>query len=201
MKCQGRLFIGLISSVLLFSCGTKEEKKAASKQWASFPVAIYADSAILADGNAQSDFFDAIDFWDSHAGRKVFDYRGAWDTQTSPYVGDALNPSAIIANVVFLQSPWNFSSNIAGQTVILFNSSGIHGSMIMINPNVPFCTGDCPGNFGTSRRKVFAHELGHFIGLDHNSNDPSNIMYPQIQPGGSLNALQIDSTSLQNLVR
>ena len=72
--------------------------------------------------------------------------------------------------------------------------------MIMINPDVPFCSGDCVGQYyANSARKNLAHELGHFIGLQHIS-DVNNVMYPVLQPGGTLDSVSIDQTALAELI-
>ena len=152
-------------------------------------VAIYALASGLAkdevermvkDAQAHSDFQDAMHFWEQIVGKQLFDYRGDWNGQV--YSGG----DSISQNSLFAQSPWSYASNIAAQTIVLSQSSQIQGAVIMVNPNTSFCGGDCTGQrSSTSMRKVFAHELGHFIGLSH-VQDTSNIMYPDALPGGSL---------------
>lgn len=75
-------------------------------------------------------------------------------------------------------------------------SQEINGAMIMFNPNTRFCAGDCERDPRLiSQKKSYAHELGHFLGLDHITN-VSNIMYPDAVPGGSLEGVAVDLDAL-----
>ena len=70
MTRQGWL-LGLLVAPLLVGCAKEKEKKTG---WQSFPVAIYADAALTSDRQAEEDLFTAMSFWESHAGRKLFDF-------------------------------------------------------------------------------------------------------------------------------
>ncbi len=193
---QGRLVrsVQLLFVFLLSACGSQHQG------WGSFPVAIYADSQFLATGNMASDFQDAMTFWEAKAGKKLFDYKGTW-TGNDVYNGAATAPSAINANVIFFQNPWPFSPSIIGQTTVNTSNTEIKASMIMINPNTSFCPGSCKGAYNSiSERKVIAHELGHFLGLQH-VNDINNLMYPESEPGGDLTAVTIDEVSFKALTQ
>ena len=193
MICQGRLFGSLLLVVLLSACG------GAHSGWSAFPVPIYADPVLVSSATALSDFNDGMAFWEAKAGKKLFDYKGTWQGQSPPYAGTANNPSTIYGNVIFFPTTWTLGQNVAGLTTVSSQPQGISVAMIAINPNLSYCTGDCVGETNrTSERKDFTHELGHFLGLQH-VQDINNIMYPVLQPGGSLNAVSIDTGTLLQL--
>ena len=148
---------------------------------------------------AQQDLQDAMAFWEQKAGKTLFDYKGIWDN-SQPYTGTPDAPGTITNNVIFFQNPWPASQNIIGQTIVSTVSSDIQHAMIMINPDAAFCPGDCVGEPTiNSSRKNLTHELGHFLGLAH-VQDVNNVMYPVMQPGGSLDSVTIDQVALMNLV-
>lgn len=170
-----------------------------AKRWRSFPVEIYADPALLTTTAVRNDLYQAMSFWEDRAGKKLFDFRGAWGGQNPPYTGSATSPSAVLGNVIFFQNPWSFGSNVAGETVVISLSNKITNAIVMINPNMNVCYGTCTGaSNATSDVKVITHELGHFLGLQH-SSDTKNIMYPTIQAGASLSGVTIDSDAFQTL--
>lgn len=186
---------------ILLSTITSGCAKNGATRWATLPIPVYSDTAIIATSAQQSDLQDAMSFWEQQAGRKIFEYKGVWTSSSQPYTGTAANPGTILGNVIFFQNPWPASSNIIGQTVVTSYEDEIQHAMIMINPDAQFCTGDCHGQeyYANSARKNLAHELGHFIGLKHN-DQTSNVMYPVLQPGGSMNGLSIDQTALMELM-
>lgn len=181
--------------------GCAKEKKTTEDGWAAFPVAIYADPAIVSTPAGEEDFQAALTFWENSAGQKLFDYKGEWTGQAKPFSGNPELPSSIEANTVFFQSPWPFGPNVGGQTTVIKSQRGILGAVVMINPSLLVCHGDCDGDtLKISQRKLLAHELGHFIGLSHNQ-DVSSIMYPSLSPGGSLAKVTVDTSALQQLTR
>lgn len=192
---QFSIILPIFIALILSGCA-----KNGATRWPSLPVAIYADSAIVATKDAQNDLQDAMTFWEQKAGRKVFNYQGVWTSSSQPYTGTADNPGTILSNVIFFQNPWPTTQNVIGQTVVTSLAEEIQHAMIMINPDAPFCTGDCVGQYySNSARKNLAHELGHFIGLKHIS-DTSNVMYPVLQPGGVLDSVTVDETALIELI-
>ena len=193
MNCHGRRFVSLILLFLFSACGPSHPG------WKSLPVAIYADSSITQSSQNLSDLKDAFAFWEEKAGKQVFDFKGTWQGGT-PYTGDPTKPDSIMGNVVFFQNPWPYPQTYVGMTTVQSGNDGPQAAMVMINSNTQFCNGDCLfDNNRVSSRKTFAHELGHFIGLQHNP-DPDDLMYPDAQPGGTLNEVKIDQASLDQLV-
>lgn len=181
--------------LLLFSAGCGQ----GVTKWNSFPVPIYADSTVTSNANAMSDLQDAMNFWEDKAGKQLFDYKGEYSGST-PYSGSPLNPGTVNNNVILFQSPWPLAEDVIGRTTVTSDGNTIQNALVQINGDIQYCTGDCTGVTGlNSERRDMAHELGHFIGLQH-VTDITNIMYPVIQPGGTLNNLKIDDATFQQLV-
>ncbi len=198
MTCQGwrwRFFALALFLPLITACGKEHSG------WAQFPVAIYADSKVMGDSDARADFEAGMRFWEEKAGMSLFDFKGEWKDSTTPYKGTPDNPSDFAANVLFYQNPWPFGAGIAGRTTNIINQDGIQNSIIMINPGTVTCTGDCLSQpQESSLRKIFTHELGHFLGMNH-VEDTANIMNPVLTPGGSLDGQQVDLGALQELTK
>lgn len=186
--------------IIFLSFITSGCAKNGATRWASLPVPVYSDASIVATPESQADLLEAMNFWEVKVGKKLFEYKGIWNSSAQPYTGTPSDPGTILANVIFFQSPWHASSNIIGQTVVTSFEERIQNAMIMINPYAEFCTGDCEGRYyANSARKNLAHELGHFLGLKHH-NDVNNVMYPVLQPGGAMDGVSIDETALMELL-
>ena len=189
-------FLTIMLSFVTSGCA-----KNGATRWRSFPVAVYSDTSIVGTSDSQADLQDAMSFWENKVGRKLFEYKGVWNNSFQPYTGTANNPGTILANVIFFQNPWPASSNVIGQTVVTSLDDQIEHAMIMINPYAEFCSRDCEGKYyANSARKNLAHELGHFLGLKHHQ-DVGNVMYPILQPGGSMNGVGVDETALIELMQ
>ncbi len=198
MVSHGRHIALILCLFFLSACAKEKQKKTG---WSSFPVTIYTDPAVVSNNANKADFIAAMDFWEEKAGRTLFDYKGDW-TGSAPFEGSPDKPSAIFANVIFFLNPWPFSGNTAGQTTLLSSEHGWEGSIIMLNPNIPLCSGNCEGeSFRTSKQKLLAHELGHFLGLGHNQQNEEDIMYPSLAPGGSLANASVDIATLGQIVQ
>ena len=204
MICQGwpvlSLRNGFLLSLLILSSALTGCAKNGATRWTTFPIPVYSDYQMVATPERQADFEDALSFWEQRTGKDLFDYKGTWKEGARPYTGTPDNPGTILVNMIFFQNPWHASSNVVGQTVVMAKSNEISNAMIMINPYIELCTRDCESEFwGNSARKNLIHEIGHFLGMKHHQSE-DNVMYPILQPGGSLEGLKVDDTELGSLL-
>jgi len=58
------------------------------------------------------------------------------------------------------------------------DAKGMDGSVIEMN--------------GSTTGQILAHEVGHYLGLSHTTNDSTNVMFPSVPNGGLLTASQGD---------
>jgi len=194
----------LLPALFLAGCGKEAQRTSAelgsgNLRWSSFPVEIKVDAFLLSDYDATVDLQDAISFWETKAGKPLFSVVGAWDNATNPYTGRPENPEELLGNVIFFQGPWPFDPKIAGKTIVHSSNGVIESSVIFLNADTHLCAYDCSiENGDVSRRKLIAHELGHFIGLGH-SGDMADIMYPEILPNGQLSGLNVNDPLLRRL--
>jgi len=205
MGARGRILLVIGACALaagLTGCGRESAPAPAlgEVRWDSFPVPLQADEAFFRDREAERDLLDAIAFWESKAGKRLFSL-SSWPKGRAVFEGAPDSPSQIHGNALVFQHPWPFESQIAGKTVSLARNNSIQKAAIYLNAQTPLCHGQCTGqNTLTSRRKLLAHELGHFLGLPHVS-ERGNLMYPEILPGGSLDQLTVNQELLERLTR
>jgi hypothetical protein len=167
-------------------------------RWQNFPVEVQLETSLYQDNDFRADLQDASNFWEQRAGKSLFVYRESSATPKDAYTGNILNPDSVRFNMIFFVSPWPLEGNVAGNTLVRSFDGKIEGAFIMLNGESSFCGGDCTGLSGLSRRKLLAHELGHFLGLDH-TPVRENLMFPEILDGAALDSLQVDVQSLNRL--
>jgi len=196
----------LFAALTLTGCGKESERTSTelglgNLRWGSFPVEVQVDAFLLSDAQATADLQDAIAFWEVKAGKPLFTIAGSWDSAQKPYTGPIEDPTELLANVIFFQGPWPFDNRIAGKTVVHSSNGTISRAVILLNAETSLCGHDCRNNAGeVSRRKLLAHELGHYLGLGHNQ-DTNDVMYPEILQGGSLEGLKVDEPLLTTLTQ
>ncbi len=195
----------LLSLLLGFGCSSDNPSTSTTIRWPVMPVTLYASSSFLTDSASTNDLHQAMTFWEQKAGKTLFNFQGAWSgdpTQTNTIVsGDLTNPTSIYVNLLFIPDTWPFDETFAGKTAVNYENNVIQHSIVMLNKNITYCHADCNdiGDIGlVSEQRAIAHELGHFLGFPH-TTDISNIMYPTIQPGGSLTNESVDMGLLQAL--
>jgi hypothetical protein len=205
---KGRFFaLLLLPLLLLVGCGKEEDSRVTAElgngdiRWASFPVEIKVDAALLSDSDAYNDLNKAITYWEQKAGKPLFVVKGPWDSSTMglPYSGPPENPDSLADNVIFFQSPWPFDPSVRGKTIVHSHEGSIENSVVFLSASSHYCSGNCLGDTSSvSRRKLIAHELGHFIGFGHSAS-ASDLMYPEILTYDTLDSLKVDSLLLEKL--
>lgn len=207
IAAKGHFLALLLLPLLLAGCGKEEDSRSVAElgngdiRWASFPVEVKVDAALLTDSDAYDDLSKAITYWEQKAGKPLFIIKGPWDSTTMglPYSGAPDNPGSLVDNVIFLQTPWPFDPAIRGKTIVHSNQGAIENSVVLLSASSHYCSGNCLGDTSSvSRRKLIAHELGHFIGFGHSSS-ASDLMYPEILTFDTLDSLEVDSLLLEKL--
>jgi hypothetical protein len=207
MRQTRGVVVVLLSLVFLGGCGKQYDEDATlgsgKLRWSSFPVRIQADSSLFDGGPAEQDLRAAVSFWETRAGKQLFEL-GTWPSGQAPYVGEVTHPQSLLGNAIFFQNPWpNFGDwgpEIAGRTIVNSTKGSITHAVVFLNAETNLCSDLCATEGGTSRRRLIAHELGHFLGFAH-VQDMANIMFPTIQVGGSLDSETIDSDLLRRLTQ
>jgi hypothetical protein len=199
-------FALFFAALALSGCGKESERTSTELgvgglRWGTFPVEVQVDAFLLADPKATADLNDAIAFWEEKAGKRLFTIAGSWDSAQKPFSGPIGDPTELLANVILFQGPWPFDNRIAGKTVVHSTNGTISRAVIFLNAETALCGQDCRNDGSeVSRRKLLAHELGHYLGLGHNQ-DRSDVMYPEILQGGSLEGLKVDESLLTSLTQ
>lgn len=197
----------LCAFLLLGGCGKGDSSNGESAtfgsgeiRWTSFPVELNLESSLYQDPEFQSDLLEAVGFWEQRAGKSLFLLQETSRSPNEAFAGSLEDPEAIHFNMIFFFQPWPYAANVAGNTVVRSTGGQIEGGIILLNSETSLCGGDCSGLTGLSRRKLLAHELGHFLGLAH-TPIREDLMFPEILDGADLETLQVDLTTLDKLTR
>lgn len=198
----------LLLALALPACGRDEPKQTTSAElgsgnlkWDHFPVKLRVDDLLQAPGHAHDDLLAAAEFWENRAHKHLFDLSQNWPSGQAPFTGPSDKPAALLDNVIFFLSPWPLDPHVAGNTTLHYTDNTLDHAVIFLNTTTDLCDGDCDGpgdQLRTSRRRLLAHEMGHFLGFSH-VEDQANIMFPVIQAGGRLDDRQIDQGLLDRL--
>lgn len=213
--------ISLWLMIALACAGCAKEKQVASAhaedadtlptgtRWASFPVELSADPGFLAVPGAEDDLRLAMDFWEDRAGRDLFRYEGPRRTWRGgrPYARHGRH-QRLAGNVIYLEHDWprdGENDGRKGLTLLNFSGGRIENGVVLIQPPPPApktCEGCAPlVPLLLQRRALLAHELGHFIGLPHTTEE-GNIMAPVLEGNLlDLDDYKVDRAALRALTR
>lgn len=197
----------LCAFLLLGGCGKEDSNSGEGAafgsgeiRWTSFPVELNLESDLYQDAEFQADLQEAVGFWETRAGKSLFLLKETTQSPHEAYAGSLEDPQAIYFNMILFFQPWPYAANVAGNTIVRSTGEQIEGGIILLNSETSLCGGDCSGLTGLSRRKLLAHELGHFLGLTH-TPIRDDLMFPEILEGADLENLQVDMTTLDKLTR
>ncbi len=197
----------LCAFLLLVGCGKGDSSNGEGAsfgsgeiRWTSFPVELNLETNLYQDAAFQADLQEAVGFWEQRAGKSLFLLKETSRSPNEAYSGSLEDPQAIYFNMIFFFQPWPYAANVAGNTLVRSTGGQIEGGIILLNSETSLCGGDCSGLTGLSRRKLLAHELGHFLGLTH-TPIRDDLMFPEILDGADLDNLQVDLTTLDKLTR
>jgi reprolysin-like metallo-peptidase family M12B len=97
------------------------------------------------------------------------------------------------AEAVTLTDEWT----VPNHAVDVFFVKLYVGSVAGLSPVPGPCNKDAPGMDGTvceligaTTGQVLAHEVGHYLGLNHVTGDSTNLMFPSVPNGGLLTVAQ-----------
>jgi Matrixin len=95
----------------------------------------------------------------------------------------------------FLTVEWTVPNNAIDVFVVQLYVGSVAGLSPVPGPcdkDLPFphMTGTVVELVGSDTNQVLAHEVGHYLGLDHVKDDSTNLMFPSIPNGGLLTSAQ-----------
>jgi hypothetical protein len=165
-------FVSLILTTILVSCGYQNSPEESCNfyqnrhrqrvSWNSkLPIALYMHSSFPPEYAIT--LKNAMDRWSQAMDRTMFYMAGSAN-------GDAM-PSRDGTSVVYWLNEWEaLKSNEQGRTTIYWDGSQIYEADIRINnKNFKFSISDYGEDGTVDLESLLVHELGHVLGLGHNS--------------------------------